>query len=132
MEKIEELLAEYRIRFRDTERIKEDGYPFKRWQMATDLGEEEFTPYVYGDVIINRYGTVYGKGVWATADLKEAPDKWVVEKDKNHPMWSKFARETGWHIEGDCDLPAVHSLLGGRSAGSIFTKSTPQNLYWRS
>ncbi|OJV40850.1 MAG: hypothetical protein BGO29_14885 [Bacteroidales bacterium 36-12] len=79
MEELEKLLAEYKIRFRDTDKfigMSPDEYPFN-----IQLGERN---------IWNRHGRVYNIGVWQIADIKEAPEKWVVKNEKDSPFWETF------------------------------------------
>ena len=112
MKTIEKLLQEYKIRFRDTDRIKEEGYPFG----AGNYDEKgNFDPsIVLSGVswIRNKYGVVYKKIAgdswrWATADLKEKPDKWVVEIDKSNPKWREFEKwfnlNTWFDLDTDSD-----------------------------
>lgn len=30
---------------------------------------------------------------WATADVAESPERWVVERDENNPLWEKFTKQ---------------------------------------
>lgn len=87
MKEIEKLLREYRIRFRDTEKIEKKTYPFEAWEISD---EERFDPYIDREQIVNRYGKVYDKGVWAIADVKIKPEKCVVKKDTQHKSWDEF------------------------------------------
>ena len=87
MKTIEELLQEYKIRFRDTEKIKEEGYLFSKNCSLND-GMRELE--IKENSIHNKNGKVYDRGKWATADLKEAPEKWVVEMDKGNKYFEDF------------------------------------------
>lgn len=42
------------------------------------------------NIVYNKNGKVYENDVWATADIKKLPEKWVVEKDENNPLWEVF------------------------------------------
>lgn len=42
--------------------------------------------------MFNHYGMVKDNHGWFAADVKVKPDKWVVEKDENHPMWERFKK----------------------------------------
>lgn len=99
MKTIERLLAEYKTRFRDTDRIKEEGYPFGNDDAINNgIYAIEFHVGVSPELIRNQNGLVYLEGKWATADLKEAPEGWVIEKDESHPMWGEFME---WYGEED-------------------------------
>ena len=112
MKRIEKLLQEYRIRFRDTEKIKEEGYPWEDEFLTAliPLNSGKRRPAITENRIENKNGLVYMKNennqaIWATADLKEKPDKWVVEIDEDHPKWDRFLEWTestdrgGWMIQ---------------------------------
>lgn len=92
MKTIEKLLQEYKIRFRDTELIKRDGYPFKD-RYISNHPEGGYEPIVCESEVWNINGQVYGGGgKWATADLKEKPIGWVVDLDKEHPKYNDFIK----------------------------------------
>ncbi len=105
MERIEKLLKEYKIRFKDTDRIKEDGYPFKK---LSSPNTGNYKPEIWyqdetvGYRIYNMNGIVFHECKWATADLKEKPDKWVLEKNTESHLWTLFLEETGWQDESYC------------------------------
>lgn len=92
MEKIKKLLAEYEIRFRDTDEILK-GPPHLDCEI---FNKGEYNPSVASNEIYNRNGCVYDYGHWATAKLTKEPEKWVVEKDENHPMWLRFKEMSIW------------------------------------
>ncbi len=90
MEKIKKLLAEYEIRFHDTDEILESSAINPEWM----VNKGAYIPDIYEHKIHNKNGAVYLKDHdgerWATAKLTKKPEKWVVEKDENHPVWEKF------------------------------------------
>ena len=90
MEKIKKLLAEYEIRFHDTDEILESSAINPEWM----VNKGAYIPDIYEHKIHNQNGAVYLKDHdgerWATAKLTKKPEKWVVEKDENHPMWARF------------------------------------------
>lgn len=89
MKQIEKLLKEYKIRFNVTDRILEVNYPFDKLNV---LNKNAFYNEITENVIYNENGKVYENGVWATADIKELPKKWVVEKDETSPLWEQFEK----------------------------------------
>lgn len=110
MEEIERLLAEYKIRFRDTDKITNRD------------DDRNFMP------IIKRNGVVYNEngeirsvnGAWAIADLKEAPEKWVVEKDESSPIWERFKDKYSNYSNVvfcnsyiHCNKKGLHAIAGG-------------------
>lgn len=80
MKEIEKLLDEYKIRFRDTSEIQ--GV----------YRTTNFIPIIRADgIIYNEKGEIRNvNGVWKIADLKEAPKRWVIERDENNPIWEEF------------------------------------------
>ena len=97
MKTIENLLAEYKIRFRDTEKIKKEGYPWEDEFLTAliPLNSGKRPPAITENRIENKNGLVYMKNennqvIWATSDLKEKPDRWVVQADEKHPKWEDF------------------------------------------
>lgn len=80
MKQVEKLLQEYKIRFNVTDKIKD----------SKNLGG--YTSMIDFNVVFNKNGKVYKNGVWATADVKELPEKWVVEKDETSPLWEQFEK----------------------------------------
>ena len=97
MKQIEELLKEYSIRFNVAEKIKEEGYPFA--PLSYRINRDRATPDVRDGYLCNEQGIVYENGVWATADVKEKPEKWVVEKDEGNPLWEKFKEWFGFNLK---------------------------------
>lgn len=89
MKQIEKLLKEYKIRFNVTDRILEVNYPFDKLNV---LNKNAFYNEITENVIYNENGKVYENGVWATANVKELPEKWVVEKDETSPLWEQFEK----------------------------------------
>lgn len=92
----QELLIRWGVDW-ETAEIEEKDYPFGmylrrdcegRIQIAEDFGKR------FG--IFNCNGLIYFNGTWATRKLKEAPEKWVVEKNEEHPMWGKCLN---WLVE---------------------------------
>ena len=99
MKTIENLLKEYKIRFNVTEKIKEKGYPFtKPFLFNTNEMEPKVTP----ANIYSKNGMVYRAGKWATADVKEKPEKWVIEKDEENPLWKKFKEWFAFELKDSC------------------------------
>jgi hypothetical protein len=91
MEKIKKLLAEYEIRFHDTEEIKTtENIPFSRVNSGT------FEPKVASNIIWNKNGIAYKDGKWATAKITKKPERWVVERNEDHPVWLRFKEMTQW------------------------------------
>jgi|LSQX01.2.fsa_nt_gb hypothetical protein len=91
MEKIKKLLAEYEIRFHDTEEIKTtENIPFSRVNSGT------FEPEVASNIIWNKNGIAYKDGKWATAKITKKPERWVVERNEDHPVWLRFKEMTQW------------------------------------
>ncbi len=96
MKTIEELLREIKIRF--GENWQEQKLLFN----AVDRENEHYNSEALGaqNIILkitlgyNIYGCLYefvnGKYVWATAKITEKPEKWVIEKNTEHPMWERF------------------------------------------
>lgn len=103
MKTIENLLKEYKIRFNVTDRIKEEGYPFAPLR----INRGKAIPEVRGDYLCNEHGKVFGfdewsKLFWATADVKEIPEKWVIEKDEENPLWKKFKEWFAFELKDSC------------------------------
>ncbi len=107
MKKIRRLLDEYEIRFNVTDEILEEGYPFDS-EIKKMEGFSEIRTYE----IWNNNGKVYGyqfrteKPVWATANVKELPEKWVVEKDEDNSLWKRFKERVNNEIDktDNCEL----------------------------
>lgn len=93
MEEIEKLLAEYKIRFRDT-----DGF------IGMSGNDFPSNIQIVKNYIWNRYGRVYYNGVWQIAAIKQAPEKWVVGKDESNPLWNIFK---------DYIITKHHIIVGG-------------------
>ena len=79
MKNVKELIEEYEIRFRDTDRF---------------IGAPDNTKHailIKDNSIWNKYGVVYENGIWQIADIKVLPDKWVSEIDfSNNLLWDVF------------------------------------------
>ena len=90
--KIEQLLDEVKIRFGtdwEEAEIEEHSYPFGKTEIeggySVQFYQDEGIVFVY-----NKNGMVYRNGVWATKKITEKPERWVVQKDENNPLWGKF------------------------------------------
>lgn len=83
---MKKLLAEYEIRFHDTDEILESS----AFNPKDFVNKREYSIQINENRISNENGVVYKGGKWATAKLTEKPERWVVERNENHPMWVEF------------------------------------------
>ncbi|MDX9789297.1 MAG: hypothetical protein RBT61_00560 [Candidatus Kapabacteria bacterium] len=91
MEKIKRLLAEYEIRFGETKRISKPSF----FNSEDLMNKQNYAPQINEKRISNENGVVYQNGVWEIAKLTKKPEKWVVERDENHPIWKEFEEWMG-------------------------------------
>lgn len=106
MKKIERLLQEYKIRFNVTDRILTENYLFLDLE---DINNGSFASYIDEDRIFNKNGVIFKNGIWATADVKKLPEKWVVENDETSPLWKKFCKKNKFDYP---DTPLTYRFLG--------------------
>lgn len=87
--KIEELLKEVKIRFGED---WENAEIVSGTQLSVGVNVGDYEPKISPTTIWNANGKIYRKGEWATAKITEAPEKWVVEKDEDNPIWGEFRK----------------------------------------
>lgn len=90
MKTLEKLLQEYKIRYKETEEIDEDTYPFSPMFKA----HHGFKPAIVWEgewySMMNINGEVYQNDIWATAKITEKPEKFVIERNTEHKHWGDF------------------------------------------
>lgn len=100
------LIKEWKIRFKETDIIDEKNYPFSdsnnehKGNAVSRIINRDI--YKLGieinpggtDFIRTNNGIIYAKTnniiTWATAKITKKPEKWVVERDWNHPRWKEI------------------------------------------
>lgn len=94
MKELEKLFEEYKIRFNQTERILDNC------RACSEMDNESYFYIEYNEkYLINRNGIVWSKeNGWRYADVRIAPEKWVIEKDPYNPLWQKFEDEYRWGL----------------------------------
>lgn len=122
MKTFNKIYQELLIRFGEeweTAEIEERDYPFQLYELDKKrkyvgiLKDDE----VY-EIVSNR-GVLYRGGVWATVKVTEKPEKWVVEKNEQHPMWDDFKRK--WNSEG------INSYEKALNEGCYFSEKMSSN-----